>query len=241
MPRHPSRLALLALAALTACARADRIEISPSAVNFVGVGKTTQIHASPYERSGKLIPDPPCAWSSSDEKVVRIAAQQNLATLTAIGPGAAMVRCRIGDVTAQLPVKVRSVSRLTVRPEHLELTVKDQPAPAPLEVAAFDDQGAPVVGRTAVVTCASEDVCRGDQRGQVWPTGPGETTAKVEVEGASASIPVKVAEGRSPDARPKAVKVNPMIEIERIVKERDARRAREAEKAAKDAAKKARK
>jgi hypothetical protein len=74
-------------------------------------------------------------------------------------------------------------------------------------------------------------VCRGDGRGQVWPVGPGETTAQVEVEGAGFSVPVKVAEGRSPDARPKPMKENPMIEIERIVKERDARRAKEAEKA----------
>jgi len=233
-----SRLPTLAALALAlACTRADRITFAPSAVRFVGAGKSTDVHATPLDRGGKPMPEPPCAWSSTDEKVVKVAARQNLARLTAVGPGSAAVRCKVGDVTADLPVEVRTVSRLTVRPEHLELTVKDEPAATSLEVLAFDDQGTPVVGRAAVVTCASDEVCRGDARGQVWPVGPGATTAEVDVEGAKLAIPVKVAEGRSKDNIPKEVKENPMLEYERIVKQRDARLAKEAAQAEAKAAK----
>ncbi len=205
----------LAVLALAACARADRIELQPSRLTFVGVGKATQVRALPYAKNGRFVPEPPCTWSSSDERVVRVAARGNEATLTTAGPGSALVRCAIGRAAAELPVQVRVVARLVVRPERLELKVVDTPTPQLLEVQAFDGAGVPFAGRPPFVTCASEAVCRGDGRGQVWPVGPGETTARVELEGAAVEIAVKVKEGRSPEARPKAVTGNPMEEIER--------------------------
>ncbi len=220
---RPGPYALLVAALiLAACARADRIELQPSTVRFVGVGKTTEVRATPYERNGLHHPDPPCTWSSSDEKVVKIAGRGNDATLTALAPGAASVRCTIGSVVADLPVTVRVVARLAVRPERADLRVVDTPAPLALSVDAFDDQGLPVTGRPALVVCADEAVCRGDARGQLWPVGPGETTARVELEGASATLPVKVAEGRSAGARPQAFKgkENYAAEIERQYQER---------------------
>lgn len=222
----------LAVLALAACARADRIELQPARVSFVGLGKTTQVRAAPYGSNGRFLPDPPCTWTSSDEKVVRVSAKGNDATLTTAGRGSAVVRCTIGGAAADLPVQVRVVSRLTVRPERLDLKVQDERTPQPLTVEAFDDAGAPFVGRAAVVTCASEEVCRGDDRGQVWPVGPGETTARVELEGATAEVPVKVVEARSADARPKAVKGNPMEEIEREWNKKQEAERKAAEKAA---------
>lgn len=219
MRTGPSSLAALLL--LAACAKADRIELRPTSVRFVGAGKSTEVHATPYERNGRHIPDPPCAWTSSDQAVARVAGHGNDATVTAVGPGSAAVRCTIGGAVGELAVQVRVVSRLSVRPERVELKIADVPAPLALTVEAADDQGAPVASRAAVVTCASEEVCRGDARGQVWPVGPGETTARIELEGASASVAVKVVEGRSADARPRAVKENPMLEIERKVRERE--------------------
>ncbi len=61
-------------------------------------------------------------------------------------------------------------------------------------------------GRVVATRCLDENVCRGDARGQVWPVGPGQTTARVSLEGASAALPVTVTEGRSADARPQAYK-----------------------------------
>jgi hypothetical protein len=199
---------LLALCLSAACAKADRIELQPASVRFVGAGKATEVHAAPYEKNGKHIPDPPCAWTSSDERVARVAGRGNDATVTAVGTGSARIRCAIGSAAAELPVQVRVVARLAVRPERADLAVTDVPAPLALSVEAFDDQGAPVGSRAAAVTCLREEVCRGDTRGQLWPVGPGETTARIELEGATATVPVKVVEQRSADARPRAVKGN---------------------------------
>src|SRR5512142_346364 len=124
MRPRPRPSTLLAAALLTAaCARADRIELQPATVRFVGVGKTTDVRAMPYERNGLHHPDPPCAWSSSDEKVVKVAGRGNDATLTSAAPGSAQVRCAIGSVFADLAVTVRVVSRLAVRPERADLRV----------------------------------------------------------------------------------------------------------------------
>src|SRR5512142_283326 len=143
--------ALLSLAVLASCAKADRIELKPSTLRFLGLGKTTEIHATPYERNGKHIPDPPCTWSTSDEKVVKVAARANDATLTSVAPGSATVRCTIGDAQAELPVTVRTVGRITVKPERADLKVVDSPTPLALSIEAFDDQGNLVAGRTAAV------------------------------------------------------------------------------------------
>ena len=218
--RPRAHVIIVVTALVLSCARADRIELRASTVRFVGVGKATEVHATPYERNGKHIPDPPCAWSSTDEKVVKVAGRGNDATLTAVAPGTAAVRCTIAGVVGEMPVQVRVVSRISVRPERADLKIVDTPTPLALAVDAYDDQGTPVASRSAVVLCENEAVCRGDARGQVWPVGPGETMARVEIEGASATVPVKVVEARSADARPKAVKGNYAAEVERLFNER---------------------
>jgi hypothetical protein len=219
-------LAAVAAALLAcACAKADRIELRPGTVSFLGAGKATEIHAAPYEKDGRPIPDPPCTWTTSDEKVAKVAGRGNDATVTAVGQGSAIVRCSIGDRAAELPVQVRVVARLSIRPERVLLEVTDTPTPLPLAVEAFDDRGTSLGTRAALVTCEREEVCRGDARGQVWPVGPGETTLRIDLEGALATLPVKVVEKRSQDARPKAVKGN---YAEDLVKEWEKKQQREA-------------
>jgi hypothetical protein len=213
---------------LAACGGPARVDLDPGTLRFAGKDKTAKVHATPYEKNGRPVPAAVCAWSSTDEKVATVKGAHNNATVTSVGPGTAAIRCALGSLVAEVPVTVRVASKLTVRPERAELKVLDEPTPLALRVEAFDDQGTPLTGRTAAVTCANEDVCRGDGRGQLWAVGAGETTATVEVEGATASLAVKVIEARSAEARPRAVKGNPMEEIERKVRERDAAEARKA-------------
>jgi hypothetical protein len=88
-----------------------------------------------------------------------------------------------------------------------------------------------VLGRTAFSRCANEEVCRGDARAQLWAVGPGDTTAVVEVEGArSAEIAVHVVDARTAAGKPKAVKGNPMEEIERQYLKKVAEEKREEER-----------
>ncbi len=228
----PTLRVLLALAfslPLAACRpQAARVETQPSTLRFGVRGQTAKIHATPIARNGAKVPDQVCKWSSSDEKVATVSGPHNDATVTAVGPGAASVVCALGDLRAEVPVQVRVVARVAVKPDRVELKVTDEPAPFPLEVAAFDDAGAPVLGRVAFSRCSDESVCRGDGRGQLWAVGAGKTTASVEVEGArSGEVAVSVVDARTAAGRPQRVSGNPMEAIEREVRKREA-----AEKAA---------
>jgi hypothetical protein len=213
---------------LAGCAKAERIELDPASVRFSGTAKTSKVHATPLDARGQPVPDQTCVWSSTDEKVATVKGVHNDATVSAVGPGSAAVRCKIGGVAVDAAVVVRVVTRVVVKPERAALKVTDTPAPLGLEVQAFDDQGAPFSGRVATITCASEDVCRGDARGQLWAVGAGDTTATVEVEGARTTLPVHVVDARTAEGKPRAVTGNPMEEIERAVKERDEAERRKA-------------
>lgn len=232
LPRAP--LALAALLSAAACRpQAARVETEPATLRFGVRGQTAKVRASPIARNGQKVPDQVCRWSSTDEKVAAVAGPHNEATVTAVGPGAAKVVCAIGDVRAEVPVQVRVVSKVTVRPDRADLRVTDEAAPFPLEVAAFDDAGAPVVGRVALSRCADEGVCRGDGRGQLWAVAAGKTTAWVEVEGArSAELAVSVVDARTAAGRPQRVTGNPMEAIEREVRKREAEERKAAERAA---------
>jgi hypothetical protein len=232
----PSARALLSLAVLSvaACRPAPaRVETEPSTLRFGIRGQIAKVRASPIARNGTPVPDNVCKWSSTDEKVATVSGPHNEATVTAAGPGDAAIVCTIGGVRAEVPVQVRVVARVTLRPDHADLKVTDEPSPFPLEVAAFDDSGAPVVGRVALSRCADENVCRGDGRGQLWAVAAGKTSAFVEVEGAkSGEIPVSVVDARTAAGKPQRVTGNPMEAIEREVRKREAEERKATEKAA---------
>ena len=228
-------LALFATVAVAGCDSVARVELSPASLRFGVRGQTAKVHAAPFAKNGKSVPDQTCKWSTSDVKVATVAGPANDAVVTAAGPGSARVTCAVDGVTADVDVLVRVVVKVAVVPERVELRILDAPAPVQLQVSAWDDAGAAILGRTALSRCAREEVCRGDARGQLWATGPGDTTAVVEVEGArSAEIAVHVEDARSPDAKPKAVKGNPMEEIERKYLKKVAEDKKAAEQARKE-------
>jgi len=217
---------LLALAAasttLAACSSPTAVDIEPASLRFGLRGQTAKLHATPRARDGKPMPESACTWASSDEKVATVTGKHNDATVTATGPGSATIRCEISGARGEAPVTVRVVARVTARPEAVALKMQDEPAPAALEVQAYDDAGSPVSGRAVFARCADEGVCRGDGRGQLWAVGPGATTAVVEVEGAvSAPIRVTVTDARTAEGRPQRVTGNPMEAIEREVRQRE--------------------
>jgi hypothetical protein len=226
-------LSLAVLAApLAACDSVARVELSPASLRFGVRGQTGKVHAAPVAKNGQPLPAQACKWSSSDAKVATVAGPANDAVVTAVGPGSARITCAVGGVTADVDVLIRVVARVEVSPRAVELRMLDEPAPVALRIEAVDDTGAQVLGRPVLARCASEDVCRGDARGQLWAVAPGDTTAVVEVEGArSAEVAVHVVDARSADAKPKAVKGNPMEEIERKYLKKVADEKKAAEKA----------
>ncbi len=239
MRTRPLALAPLASALALAAAACDgpaRVELQPGTLRFLGRGQSLEVHATPYAKSGQPLPDHVCRWSSSDDKVATVSGPHNTGKVTSVGPGSAAVRCSLGELSAEVPVSVRVVSRVEARPAEVALKMLDEPRPVALELQAFDDTGALVAGRAAFTRCANEDVCRGDARGQLWAVGPGQTTAVAEVEGAtSAPVAVKVVDARTAAGKPQRVTGNPMLEIEREVRAREAAEAKAREKAAKAA------
>lgn len=216
---------------LAACGEEPaRIDVEPSSLRFGVRGQTATVHATPRLRDGKPVPREACRWSSSDEKVATVSGPHNDATVTAVGPGTAAVRCTIGGAQGEVPVTVRMVARVAVKPGAVELRIEDEPRPVALQVEAFDDAGAPVLGRVAYTRCSDEGVCRGDGRGQLWAVGVGASTAIVEVEGARAEVRVTVVDRRTAEGKPKRVSGNPMDAIEREVRQREAEEARMKEK-----------
>ncbi|HSN89825.1 MAG TPA: hypothetical protein VLS93_01240 [Anaeromyxobacteraceae bacterium] len=223
MKTHLVLLGTLAIA----CGGPARIEMEPGSLRFFGRGQTLTVHATPVAKNGRPVPGKVCRWSSTDEKVAAVTGPHNEGAVVSAGPGSAAIRCTIGGVSAEVPVTVRVVARVAVQPARIEVKILDEATPAPLRVEAFDDTGALVLGRAALVRCLSEEVCRGDQRGQVWGVAPGETTATVEVEGAtSAPVSVKVIDARTAEGKPQRVTGDPMAEIERAVRAREAEEAK---------------
>jgi hypothetical protein len=223
-------LALPALL-LAACGGPVRVELDPASLAFSGRNQTGLLHATPRATSGKPLPDARCAWSSSDPQVATVSARGNDATVSSVGPGAATVRCAIGDLLASAPVSVRVVARLVLGQEAAALELADDRRPLTVKLQAYDDQGSPVAGRLVLTRCDDEEVCRGDTRGQLWATGPGKTTATIEVEGVKVTLPVTVKDLRI-DSRPRVVGKDYMEELEREVRTREAREAAAAARAA---------
>jgi hypothetical protein len=224
------RLALPALL-LAACGGPVRVELEPASLAFSGRNQTGLLHATPRAKGGKPLPDARCAWSSSDSQVATVTARGNDATVSSVGPGAATVRCAIGDLLASAPVSVRVVARVVLGQEAAALELADDRRPLAVKLQAWDDQGSPVTGRLVLTRCDDEEVCRGDTRGQLWATGPGKATATIEVEGVKVTLPVTVKDLRV-DSRPKAVTRDYMEELDREVRVREAREAAAAARAA---------
>jgi hypothetical protein len=212
------RRLVLACLVLCACDRPSRIAIDPPRLQISARGGSAKVHASVFAKNGRPLPQQVCSWSSSDEKVVTAKGAQNDATVTAVGSGSAAVRCTIGSVVAEAPVSVRWVARLEVSPRAVELKMLDQPLPVALEVRAFDGEGRLVSGRTIHTRCMDEAVCRGDDRGQLWAAGPGNSGVVVEVDEARAEVEARVVDARTAAGKPRRVKGNPMEIYEKAVK-----------------------
>jgi hypothetical protein len=149
-----------------------------------------------------------------------------------VAPSTATITCAIGKLEARVVAAVRVVARVTVGLDRAALTRSDENRPLLLPVQVFDDEGAPVAGRLVLTRCESEEVCRGDARGQLWAVGAGTTTATVEVEGVKATLPVVVKDERTEATRPAVLKKGYMEDLEREVRQREAAEAKAAARAA---------
>lgn len=226
----PSRLApALALSALAACSGAARVEVDPASLQLWEPGQTARVHGVALASNGKALPEKPCAWTSSDGAVATVAGAGREAVVTAAGSGVAAVRCTVGAAAGEAAVTVRLLARLEVEPSPALLRLEDQARATPLAIRAFDASGQLATPRRVATRCADENVCRGDDRGQLWPVGEGSTTATVVADGRRLELPVRVADARTAAGKPRAVTGNPMLEYEKAAEiiQREQKRAAE--------------
>ena len=235
---RPLPIALSSLAlALAACGEQPaRVTLEPTGARLFGRGQQIKLHANPQSKRGEPMQKFACVWSSTDEKVATVKGTHNDATVTAAGAGGAAIRCTIGDVFAEATIAVRLAGRVEVKPTEVALEMRDEPQGFPLQIQAFDDQGALLVGRAPFIRCQNEEIARGDARGQLWAVGTGETTCSVEVGDAKAEVKASVKDSRSAEFKPKAVKGDPMAAYEKEFARRQAEEKKAAETAAKAAA-----
>jgi len=212
---RPTALALACAAALAACDGPARVELDPPTVRLQARGQAAPLRATVRASNDRVLPAAGCEWSSTDDRVATVAGKLRDAIVTATGPGTAAVRCSAGRVGALAQVTVRIASRVEVSPARLEVKLQDEAAPSALQVQVLDTEGRPYLDRPVSTRCANESVCRGDDRGQVWPVGAGETRATVTVDGASSSVLVKVVDARTAEGKPRRVKGNPMLDVEK--------------------------
>lgn len=207
-----------AAAALLGCQGAARVEVDPGSVQLWARGQTARVRAVALSGNGKSLPDKICAWSSADPRVAAVEPAANLAVVTAAGPGTTSVRCRVGGAVGEVLVSVRILSRIEVSPPRAELKLLDEPRPLALEVRGYDEAGSPATPRSVTTRCRDENVCRGDDRGQLWAVGVGSTRAEVDADGIRTGIEVAVGDGRTAAGKPRRVTGNPMLEYEKAAR-----------------------
>jgi hypothetical protein len=225
---RPVLLVFCLPAALGGCGGPARVEVDPPAVQLFARGQSARVRAVALAENGKALPGRHCAWDSGDGRVATAVSQGNELMVTAAGPGSTAFRCRVGAVAVEVPVSVRVLSRLEVAPAAPELRLGDEPRPFPLEVRAFDQDGRPATPRRLAARCLDEGVCRGDDRGQLWPVGPGACDAEVEADGLRQRFRVAVVEARSASGRPRAVKGDPAEPYRRAAEALEREAARKA-------------
>lgn len=204
------------LLGLAACGSSvARVEVDPAGLQLTVRGQEGRVRAVALAGNGKTLPEKTCAWSSTDPRVATVAGRGNEATVAAAGSGSAAVRCRVGDAVGEVPVSVRLIGKVEVTPAAVELRLLDHATPASLQLRALDEAGQPATPRRLSTRCLDENVCRGDDRGQLWPVGAGESRAVVEADGARPEVAVRVVDARTAAGKPRAVTGNPMLEYER--------------------------
>jgi hypothetical protein len=227
-----SVLVVCLLFVVAACNGPARVDLDPTSVRLFVRGQTAKIRAHPVDAKGRPLPLETCVWLSSNDKVATILGPGNDATVTATGPGTATVKCEVGAVSANGSVTVRVIDRVTVSPAAVDIKMLDTPEAVALEVRAYDADGQLVSGRPVITSCVDENICRGDNRGQLWGVGPGESKVVVQVDEAKAEVAARVVDARSADAKPKAVKGDPMLIYEKMFGEEAQKKAEQQKKKA---------
>jgi len=158
-------------ALLSACGGGDgpsgpgpvsRVELSIPAITLNTIGGTQTATATPRDASGAAVTTATVTWSSDDPAVASVTANGTTGTITAVGPGATVIRARVGTLGADLPVQVLGVRAIQVNPSNASIRAGDsQPFSATFDADpgvstavtwSSSDNAVATVAATGVVT-----------------------------------------------------------------------------------------
>lgn len=193
------------------------IRVLPGASDMT-VGSTLQLNADAIDAGGAEIEGQTFEWSTSDPAVATV---NGSGRVTAIAPGNATIRARVGSVegSAVISVRLAPVAQVEVAPSSLDIDVG---ASATLTATPRDAGGQPLTGRQLTWRSSSESVATVSSSGVVTGVAPGNATITVSAPGAgsggstpSTNVPVTVR--LAPVARVQISPAGPSVPVGRTV------------------------
>jgi uncharacterized protein YjdB len=161
---------------------AAAIEIVPGGAVLVGPAGTTLALAGSVKNSKNQPVSLRPTWSSSDEKVVKVAPD---GTLTSVESGTATVTASLGDLqgAAEIRVMLRDIARLEVRPATALVRVGDSQR---FEIVAFGPDGARLENAIGQFHSSNPAVATIDGSGVASGIAAGTATIRADLAGRAA-------------------------------------------------------
>ena len=125
---------LVLLGSLAACGGGDgatgpgpvsRVEVSVGSLSLNVIGGTQALTAVARDANGVAVPNAAIVWSSDDATIASVTGSGGSATVTAVGPGATVLRARVGTIGADITVQVLGVRAIQVNPTNASIRAGD--------------------------------------------------------------------------------------------------------------------
>ena len=163
------------------------VEVDPADAS-VQIRRTLQLRAVLRARDSTPITGREVSWSSSDDEVATVNAS---GLVTGQGLGQATITATSEGVTGEATVTVEAtdIDRVEVLSQSVDLVVGQS---VTLEAVARDSRGIILPDRQPIWSVGDDQIAQIEPDGTLTGLAPGETTARVELEGVSDEIPVTV-------------------------------------------------
>ncbi|MBL0169406.1 MAG: Ig domain-containing protein [Gemmatimonadaceae bacterium] len=102
-----------------------RVSVSVGNVTLTSIGGTQEVIGTAKDANGTAVTSATIVWSSDNTAIASVASSGNSATITARGPGATVIRARVGTIGADIPVQVLGVRAIQVSPSNASIRTGD--------------------------------------------------------------------------------------------------------------------
>lgn len=158
------------------------IELDPPAARLVGpAGSQFPLHAVAKNSKDQPV-SIPLSWLTLDPAVATVSPD---GVVTSVGRGATSAVVRVGDLqsASQVTVEIREIAKIEIRPATALVRVGDSQR---FEVVAYDENGRPIEGASAVFRSSNPSVAALDGNGKASGISPGTALIRATLAGVSA-------------------------------------------------------